>query len=247
AGGSFSSPPLAALRSAAPVSPDSCGTRRIGDSHHPPTRVDPFLSGDSVGAAPHYHAHPAGSSHPCLVTLPPRGRYRSPAPAESEHVAEWDQDFPSLFPVPQPRHLSWLHPCITGPSLQVWQFPISSPILGVSAAPTAHPPSLPTAEMWAPNLGGFSDTQDATAEIQAIADQVKSQLEEKENKKFPVFKAVKFRSQVVAGMNYLIKVQVDEDDFVHIRVFESLPHENKPVALTSYQTNKSRHDELTYF
>nr|P35478.1 RecName: Full=Stefin-C [Bos taurus] len=101
--------------------------------------------------------------------------------------------------------------------------------------------------MWGPNLGGFSDTQDATAEIQAIADQVKSQLEEKENKKFPVFKAVKFRSQVVAGMNYLIKVQVDEDDFVHIRVFESLPHENKPVALTSYQTNKVRHDELTYF
>ena len=35
---------------------------------------------------------------------------------------------------------------------------------------------------------------------------MKSQLEEKENKKFPVFKAVEFRSQVVAGMNYLIKV-----------------------------------------
>lgn len=154
------------------MSPGSCGTRRTGDSHHPPTRVDPFLSGDSVGAAPHYHTHPAGSSHPCLVTLPPRGRYRSPAPAESEHVPEWDQDFPSLFPVPQPRHLSWLHPHITGPSLQVWQFPISSPVLGVSAAPTAHPPSLPTADMWGPNLGGFSDTQDATAEIQAIADQV---------------------------------------------------------------------------
>uniref|UniRef100_A0A4W2F1R0 Cystatin domain-containing protein n=1 Tax=Bos indicus x Bos taurus TaxID=30522 RepID=A0A4W2F1R0_BOBOX len=83
--------------------------------------------------------------------------------------------------------------------------------------------------------------------LTAVVEGVKSQLEEKENKKFPVFKAVKFRSQVVAGMNYLIKVQVDEDDFVHIRVFESLPHENKPVALTSYQTNKSRHDELTYF
>uniref|UniRef100_A0A4W2F2T4 Cystatin domain-containing protein n=1 Tax=Bos indicus x Bos taurus TaxID=30522 RepID=A0A4W2F2T4_BOBOX len=54
--------------------------------------------------------------------------------------------------------------------------------------------------------GGTSATQPATAETQAIADKVKSQLEEKENKKFPVFKAVKFRSQVVAGMNYLIKV-----------------------------------------
>ena len=43
------------------------------------------------------------------------------------------------------------------------------------------------------------------------------------------------------------QVQVDDDDFVHLRVFESLPHENKPLTLSSYQTNKSRHDELTYF
>lgn len=36
--------------------------------------------------------------------------------------------------------------------------------------------------------------------------QVRSQLEEKENKKFPIFKAVEFRSQVVAGTNHFIKV-----------------------------------------
>ncbi|XP_077924540.1 cystatin-B isoform X1 [Halichoerus grypus] len=76
---------------------------------------------------------------------------------------------------------------------------------------------------------------------------VKAQLEEQENKKYATFKAVEFRSQVVAGMNYFIKVQVDDDEFVHLRVFRSLPHENKPVALSSYQTNKARHDELAYF
>ncbi|XP_006730931.1 cystatin-B-like [Leptonychotes weddellii] len=90
-------------------------------------------------------------------------------------------------------------------------------------------------------------SQPATAETQAIADQVKPQLEEQENKKYATFKAVEFRSQVVAGMNYFIKVQVDDDEFVHLRVFRSLPHENKPVALSSYQTNKARHDELAYF
>ncbi|XP_058379184.1 cystatin-B [Diceros bicornis minor] len=95
--------------------------------------------------------------------------------------------------------------------------------------------------------GAPSATQPATAGTQAIADQVKSQLEEKENKKFPLFKAVEFRRQVVAGTNHFIKVQVGDDDYVHIRVFESLPHENKPPALTSYQTNKARHDELSYF
>ncbi|EPY83890.1 cystatin-B-like [Camelus bactrianus] len=95
--------------------------------------------------------------------------------------------------------------------------------------------------------GASSATQPATAEIQAIADQVKAQLEEKENKKFSLFKAVEFKSQVVAGRNFFIKVQVDDEEFVHLRVFESLPHENKPPALASYQTNKARHDELSYF
>ncbi|PNI55803.1 CSTB isoform 3 [Pan troglodytes] len=55
--------------------------------------------------------------------------------------------------------------------------------------------------------GAPSATQPATAETQHIADQVRSQLEEKENKKFPVFKAVSFKSQVVAGTNYFIKVE----------------------------------------
>ncbi|KAB0336674.1 hypothetical protein FD754_025571, partial [Muntiacus muntjak] len=49
----------------------------------------------------------------------------------------------------------------------------------------------------------------------------------------------------LTGLSF--QVQVDEDEFVHIRVFESLPHESKPVALTSYQTNKGRHDELAEF
>ncbi|KAM6214838.1 cystatin-B-like [Rhynchocyon petersi] len=95
--------------------------------------------------------------------------------------------------------------------------------------------------------GGVSATKPATAEIQEIADQVKSQLEEKENKKFPVFKAVEYKSQLVAGTNYFIKAQVGDEDFMHLRVFVSLPHENKPPALSSYQTNKAKHDELSYF
>ncbi|XP_006922609.1 cystatin-B [Pteropus alecto] len=54
--------------------------------------------------------------------------------------------------------------------------------------------------------GGTSATQPATANIQDITDQVKCQLEEKTKKKYPIFKAVEFKSQVVAGTNYFIKV-----------------------------------------
>ncbi|ELV10333.1 cystatin-B [Tupaia chinensis] len=95
--------------------------------------------------------------------------------------------------------------------------------------------------------GGTSDTKPATAETQDLVDQVKHELEEKENKKFPVFKATSFKSQVVAGTNYFVKVHVGGEEFIHVRLFQSLPHENKPVALHGYQTDKTKHDELTYF
>ena len=54
--------------------------------------------------------------------------------------------------------------------------------------------------------GGLSRARSATPEIQEIADKVKSLLEEKTNEKYEVFKAVEYKSQVVAGQNYFIKV-----------------------------------------
>ncbi|KAM5281702.1 cystatin-B [Ctenodactylus gundi] len=95
--------------------------------------------------------------------------------------------------------------------------------------------------------GAPGAVQPATAEVQEIVDQVKLQLEEKENKKYPVFKAVSYMCQVVAGTNYFVKVDTGENSFTHLRVFRSLPHENKPVLLSAYQTNKSLEDKLAYF
>ncbi|KAM9300884.1 cystatin-B-like [Morus bassanus] len=95
--------------------------------------------------------------------------------------------------------------------------------------------------------GGTSAARPATEETQKIADEVKSQIEEKEGKTFDVFTAVEFKTQVVAGTNYFIKVHVGNDEFVHLRVFRSLPHENKPLSLHSYQSSKTKHDELAFF
>ncbi|XP_005038597.1 PREDICTED: cystatin-B-like [Ficedula albicollis] len=76
---------------------------------------------------------------------------------------------------------------------------------------------------------------------------VKSQLEEKEGKTFDVFTAVEFKTQLVAGTNYFIKVHVGNEEFMHLRVFKSLPHENEQLSLHSYQGSKTKHDELAYF
>ncbi|NXF08416.1 CYTB protein, partial [Smithornis capensis] len=76
---------------------------------------------------------------------------------------------------------------------------------------------------------------------------VKPQVEEKEGKTFDVFTAVEFKTQTVAGTNYFIKVHVGNDEFMHLRVFRSLPQENKPLSLHSYQGSKTKHEELAYF
>ena len=90
------------------------------------------------------------------------------------------------------------------------------------------------------------EARPATAEVQEIADQVKAQLKEETNDKYEEFEAVVYKTQVVAGVNYFIKVDVGGGCFTHIKVFKDLSGKNN-LELTGYQTNKTEDDELTYF
>lgn len=55
--------------------------------------------------------------------------------------------------------------------------------------------------------GGISDKDEpATAEVQALVEQVKDQITGKMNGTFDLFEAISFKSQVVAGRNYFVKV-----------------------------------------
>ncbi|XP_075620537.1 cystatin-A [Balearica regulorum gibbericeps] len=95
--------------------------------------------------------------------------------------------------------------------------------------------------------GGLSETKPATPEVQHIVNKVKPQFESKENRTYGIFEAIEYRTQVVAGINYFIKVRVSDDNYVHIKVFQSLPHENQGPSLVGFQTGKTRDDPLTYF
>ncbi|XP_036436763.1 cystatin-B-like [Colossoma macropomum] len=96
-------------------------------------------------------------------------------------------------------------------------------------------------------VGGTGSVQIASPEIQKICDEVKPQVEQKAEKKFAVFVAKSFTTQVVAGTNYFIKVDVGGNQYIHLRVFRSLPHAGHKLQLHGIQTGKKLNDPIGHF
>ncbi|KAI5092100.1 cystatin B [Silurus meridionalis] len=95
--------------------------------------------------------------------------------------------------------------------------------------------------------GGPSPVEAANEEVQKICDEVKTRVEEKAGRTFNVFTAKSYTTQVVAGTNYFIKVQVSDVECVHLRVYKMLPHAGEKLELTGIQTKKSHQDAIGYF
>ena len=92
--------------------------------------------------------------------------------------------------------------------------------------------------------GGFNNAKEATEEVQTLAKGMKEQVEKQLGQTFDRFDAVVFSTQVVAGTNYLIKVQVGEEKFVHIKVHVPLAFKNAPNELLECEGGKTFLDPL---
>ena len=92
--------------------------------------------------------------------------------------------------------------------------------------------------------GGFGGASDADAEVKNIAKAVKQQTEQKLGTTFAEFEAVKYKTQVVAGTNYLIKVKVGPEQYVHIKVYQKLPCYGGELSLSEAQGGKTLNDAL---
>ena len=76
---------------------------------------------------------------------------------------------------------------------------------------------------------------------------LKGQIETHGNKTFPALKAVSFKSQVVAGTNYYVKVHTGGDDHIHVSIHRPLPHTGEAPHVRGVQTNKTHQDEISFF
>uniref|UniRef100_A0A3Q3KAY3 Cystatin-B n=1 Tax=Monopterus albus TaxID=43700 RepID=A0A3Q3KAY3_MONAL len=92
--------------------------------------------------------------------------------------------------------------------------------------------------------GGLSP---ADKKIQEICDSVKHQAEKKSGKNYAHFKADSYATQTVAGTNYIIKVQVNGNEYVHLHVFEGLQCNGGHLELKSMQGSKTKQDPIVLF
>ncbi|XP_031419563.1 cystatin-B-like [Clupea harengus] len=90
--------------------------------------------------------------------------------------------------------------------------------------------------------GGLTEVKDATPEIQTMCDGVKADVEEKAGKEYEIYTAKKYKSQIVSGTNYFIKVHVGGDDYIHITINKH----GYRMRLVGVQTNKTESDEIVY-
>lgn len=81
--------------------------------------------------------------------------------------------------------------------------------------------------------GGFGVNREPDDEDRAILLSVKSDVERRLSQQLSVFEAIAYRTQVVAGMNYIFKVRTGEDSYIHVKVCKPLPHTNQPPFVLS--------------
>ncbi|XP_073526970.1 leukocyte cysteine proteinase inhibitor 1-like [Phyllobates terribilis] len=95
-------------------------------------------------------------------------------------------------------------------------------------------------------VGGFGAEKPADAEVQDVCKKVKAQFLKQSGKNAAKFVALVYKSQVVAGKNYLVKVDIG-DQFCHLKIFVPLPHTGEDPELLGWQCGKTKNDAITSF
>lgn len=92
--------------------------------------------------------------------------------------------------------------------------------------------------------GGFTDSKQITDEIKELTKSLKTEIEDKVQSSFELFEPISYKSQVVAGTNYLVKIKVGEGEYVHAKIYKTLPHAGSKLSLTDATTGHTEQTEL---
>ncbi|XP_071989647.1 cystatin-B-like [Engystomops pustulosus] len=95
--------------------------------------------------------------------------------------------------------------------------------------------------------GSLGPELPATEHVQDLCDEVKLEFLEQSKIKVKIFEAVVYKTQIVSGKNYFVKVKIAKGQYVHLRIYEPLPFNGKTPVLHAYQLQKKLSDPIVYF
>ncbi|KAJ9456197.1 hypothetical protein DIPPA_59859 [Diplonema papillatum] len=81
-------------------------------------------------------------------------------------------------------------------------------------------------------VGGIGRSMPCVDECRGIALGLRQSLEAKTETVFQVFHPVEYKTQVVAGVNYFIKIEVD-DQCLYVRAFKPLPERPPATSMSA--------------
>jgi len=96
--------------------------------------------------------------------------------------------------------------------------------------------------------GGTGDEKVADPEVQAVVDSVKNDIVGKLGSEPEQLTATHYKTQVVAGKNYFVRVHIGQDKHIHVRIYK---HFSGSVALHGVKHHDvggvAASEELAYF
>ena len=92
--------------------------------------------------------------------------------------------------------------------------------------------------------GGVGAVKQPDDSVTEILLSIRPELEKRVGKTFKEYIPVHFKTQVVNGVNYFIKIRVDVNDFVHVRVYKTFQGE---IHVHGVQENMTADQEVSFF
>ncbi|XP_029978628.1 cystatin-B-like [Sphaeramia orbicularis] len=98
-----------------------------------------------------------------------------------------------------------------------------------------------------PVIPGYGPIEEATEGFVILCHQLKTRAQAKAHKVFDDFAAISYRAQIVAGKNFIFKILVGGENYIHAKVFWALPCYGGGVVLVDVQENKTKTDSIEPF
>ena len=71
-------------------------------------------------------------------------------------------------------------------------------------------------------------------------------MEEKHGKEFEQFDVLHYTTQVVAGTNYQVKIQIGADEYAHAKIYKKLPHVEEDPEVTDFKAGQTLESAIEF-